>query len=172
MAMTMKAKLAEPGRLLNGHVCVIPSAVVSQAIAAAGADYLIIDQEHSPMNQETLHAMIAATQGTDCAALVRIPEIGEANVKRAMDAGAGGICFPWYATSRTRSVASPHLAAFFPKRRRGWGPFVSHSAGRESAGYRARFRCRCFSSRCPRERGAHAPDGMTWSPIRKPNARG
>jgi 4-hydroxy-2-oxoheptanedioate aldolase len=63
MPMTMKAKLAEPDRRLNGHVCVIPSAVVTQAVAAAGADYVIIDQEHSPIGFETLHAMVAATAG-------------------------------------------------------------------------------------------------------------
>jgi 2-keto-3-deoxy-L-rhamnonate aldolase RhmA len=126
MSMTMKAKLAEPGRRLNGHVCIIPSAVVSQAVAAAGADYVIIDQEHSPMGHETLHAMIAATQGTDCAPLVRVAEIGEANVKRAMDAGAEGICFPL-----VRSVADAERCVaslrYPPRGRRGWGPFVSHS---------------------------------------------
>jgi len=49
MKMTLKAKLSEPGRLLNWHVCVIPSAVVTQAVAAAGADGVIIDQEHGPI---------------------------------------------------------------------------------------------------------------------------
>ena len=126
MAMTLKAKLADPDRRLNGHVCVIPSAVVSQAVAAAGADFVIIDQEHSPMGHETLHAMIAATQGTDCAPLVRIEEISEANVKRAMDAGAEGVCFPL-----VRSVADAERCVaslrYPPVGKRGWGPFVSHS---------------------------------------------
>jgi 4-hydroxy-2-oxoheptanedioate aldolase len=128
MTKTMKAKLAEPGRRLNGHVCIIPSAVVSQAVAAAGADYVIIDQEHSPMGHETLHAMIAATQGTDCAPLVRVAEIGEANVKRAMDAGAEGICFPL-----VRSVADAERCVaslrYPPRGRRGWGPSSRIRAG-------------------------------------------
>jgi len=49
MAMTMRAKLVDPYSRFNGHVCIIPSALVSQVVAAAGADYVIIDQEHSPM---------------------------------------------------------------------------------------------------------------------------
>jgi 4-hydroxy-2-oxoheptanedioate aldolase len=124
--MTMKAKLAESGRRLNGHVCIIPSAVVSQAVASAGADYVIIDQEHSPIGFETLHAMIAATAGTECAPLVRIPEIGEAAVKRALDAGAEGICFPLV---RTVADAKRCVSAmrYPPTGRRGWGPFVAHS---------------------------------------------
>lgn len=126
MAMTMKAKLAEAGRRLNGHVCIIPSAVVAQAIASAGADYVIIDQEHSPMGFETLHAMVAATAGTACAPLVRIPEIDETAVKRALDAGAEGICFPLI---RTVGDAKRCVAAmrYPPSGRRGWGPFVAHS---------------------------------------------
>jgi hypothetical protein len=32
--MTLKTRLAEPGCLMSVHVCVIPSAVVTQAIAA------------------------------------------------------------------------------------------------------------------------------------------
>ena len=35
-----------------------------------------------------LQAMTAATQGTDCAPLVRVPEIDEVQVKRALDMGA------------------------------------------------------------------------------------
>ena len=126
MQMTLKAKLQDPVTLLNWHVCVIPSAVVTQAVAAAGADCVIIDQEHGPIGFETLHAMIAATQGTSCAPVVRIPEIGEAHVKRALDAGAEGICFPLIRTAADaeRCVASMRYA---PSGTRGWGPFVAHS---------------------------------------------
>lgn len=124
--MSLKAKLADTGRLLNMQVCIIPSAVVTQAIAAAGADCVIIDQEHAPIGFETLHAMIAATQGTACAPLVRIPEIGETHVKRALDAGAEGICFPMI---RTAADAERCVAAlrYPPVGTRGWGPFVAHS---------------------------------------------
>jgi 4-hydroxy-2-oxoheptanedioate aldolase len=126
MKMSLRGKLADSGRLLNVHVCVIPSAVVTQAVAAAGADCVIIDQEHGPIGIETLHAMIAATQGTSCAPLVRIPEIDEAHVKRALDAGAEGICFPLIRTAADaeRCVAAMRYA---PAGKRGWGPFVAHS---------------------------------------------
>ena len=126
MSMSMKAKLAQSQRRLNGHVCVIPSAVVTQAIAAAGADYVIIDQEHAPAGYEALHAMVAATAGTSCAPLVRVPSIDEVAVKRALDMGAEGICFPLIrsvgdAQRCVRSMQYP------PAGRRGWGPFIAHS---------------------------------------------
>jgi 4-hydroxy-2-oxoheptanedioate aldolase len=51
---------------------IIPSAVVTQALASAGADAIIIDQEHAPVGPENLHAMIASTAGTTCLPLVRV----------------------------------------------------------------------------------------------------
>lgn len=124
--MTFKKRLSSKSARLAGAVCVIPSAVVTQAIAAAGADYVIIDQEHAPAGMETVHAMIAATQGTHCAPIVRIPEIDEATVKRVLDMGAEGICFPLLrsADDARRCVAS---LRYPPEGTRGFGPFVAHS---------------------------------------------
>ena len=119
MKMTLKAKLSEPGRLLNWHVCVIPSAVVTQAVAAAGADGVIIDQEHGPIGFDTLHAMIAATQGFSCAPLVRVPEISEVHVKRALDAGAEESVSRSFAPPPMQNAASPRCDMRHWKR--GWG---------------------------------------------------
>jgi 4-hydroxy-2-oxoheptanedioate aldolase len=125
----LKEKLTSSDAVLSTQVCVIPSAVVSQAIAATGIDCIVIDQEHGPIDYEALHAMIASTQGTSCAALVRVPEVSESYVKRALDAGAEGICFPMIRTASDaeRCVSSMRYA---PSGKRGWGPFVAHSRWR------------------------------------------
>ena len=124
--MNFKDKLADPARMITGHVAVIPSAVTAQAMSVSGADFLVFDREHGPVGPESLHAMIAATQGTGCAPLVRIPSIDENEVKRALDAGAEGSCFPL-----ARSVADAERAVaslrYPPHGTRGWGPFVAHS---------------------------------------------
>jgi 4-hydroxy-2-oxoheptanedioate aldolase len=126
MNMSFKRKLADGQRCLTAEVCVIPSAVVTQAIAAAGADAVIIDQEHGAVAQEALHAMIAATGGTECAPLVRIPEMGAANVKRALDMGAEGIVFPLIRTADDARACVATLR--YPMAGiRGWGPFIAHS---------------------------------------------
>ena len=85
--------------VLRGIMTLIPSAVVTQAVAAAGADFVLIDREHGPIGRETMHAMIAATAGTGCAALVRVPSIDETETKAALDAGAEGIVFPLVRTA-------------------------------------------------------------------------
>src|SRR5918995_3442261 len=88
----MKQRLRD-GETLAGYIATIPSAVSAQAIAAAGADWVVIDQEHGAVGPESLHAMIAATAGTRCVPLVRVPKRDEAWVKPALDLGAEGIAF-------------------------------------------------------------------------------
>lgn len=111
---------------MTAHICTIPSAIVTQALAAAGADAVIIDMEHGAVDFASAHAMIAATAGTDCVPLVRITEIDEAQVKRVLDLGAEGIVFPLVRTAddARRAVASLHYP---PRGVRGFGPFISHS---------------------------------------------
>src|SRR6266699_396367 len=53
---------------LAAFVNPIPSAVITQAPAAAGADVVLIDQEHGTIGPESLHAMVASTGGTTCSA--------------------------------------------------------------------------------------------------------
>ena len=123
--MFFKERLST-GDLLRGVANVIPSAVATQAVAAAGADFVMIDREHGPVGRESLHAMVASTAGTDCAPLVRVPAIDQGEVKVALDAGAEGIVYPLVRTRRDaeRCVS---LVNYPPSGLRGWGPFVAHS---------------------------------------------
>jgi 4-hydroxy-2-oxoheptanedioate aldolase len=125
MKQDLKLRL-KAGDILAGTMCLIPSAVSAQAIASAGADFIIIDQEHGPVGPEALHAMIAATAGTDCAPLVRVPRADEVWVKTALDAGAEGINFPMV-NSAADAAYCVSLLTYPPRGKRGWGPFVAHA---------------------------------------------
>ena len=131
--MFLKERLAREGDVLNGVLATIPSAVAAQAIAAAGADFLVVDREHGPIGRESMQAMIAATAGTACGPLVRVPGIDAAEVKVALDAGAEGIFFPMVrsAADVERCVAS---VTYPPAGTRGWGPFVAHARHAVSRG--------------------------------------
>ena len=111
---------------LSFFVNIIPSAVATQALAAAGADVVWIDQEHGPIGPESLHAMVASTAGTPCSPWVRVPGCDEAAVKTALDAGAEGIVFPLVTTAESAAECVA-LTRYPPRGRRGWGPFVAHS---------------------------------------------
>lgn len=122
----LKSRLKNGTDRLTMHMCTIPSAAVTQALAAAGADSVFIDLEHGAVDYESAHAMIAATAGTDCAPLVRITENTPSHVKRALDLGAEGIVFPLI---RTADDAARAVAAlrYPPNGTRGFGPFLAVS---------------------------------------------
>ena len=123
---TFKARLADSSDRMTAHICTIPSATVTQALAASGSDAVIIDMEHGAVDFASAHAMIAATQGFSCAPLVRIPKTDEAHVKRVLDLGAEGIVFPLIrsAEDAARAVASMRYP---PNGTRGFGPFIAQS---------------------------------------------
>lgn len=124
--MTFKDKLKGQGRALTAHLCTIPSAVVPQAMAAGGADAILVDFEHGAIDYASAQAMFAAVAGTDCAALARVSKIDPVEVKRVLDLGAEGIAFPLV---RNADDARAAVAALYypPKGVRGFGPFVAHS---------------------------------------------
>lgn len=122
----LKYRLAHTEDRVALHIATIPSPVVTQAMAAAGADGIIIDLEHGAVDYGTAQAMIAATAGTRCSPLVRIAKNDPAQVKRALDLGAEGICFPLI---RTAQDAKDAVAAmrYPPRGVRGFGPFIAQS---------------------------------------------
>ena len=124
--MELKAKLLEEARLLSLEMCIIPSPTLAQAVASTGIDIMIIDREHAATNNETLHAMITATQGTKCAPMVRVIDHNPANVKHALDMGAEGIVFPLVRTAEEAAACVASIR-YPPKGIRGWGAFVAHS---------------------------------------------
>ena len=133
--MYIKDRIHAGDGVLRGVLSLIPSPVAAQAIAAAGADFVLIDREHGPIDRETVHAMIAATAGTSCAPLVRVPGVDEAEVVAALDAGAEGIVFPMIRTAEDAERCVSHMT-YPPGGTRGWGPFVGHSRyGTSAAGY-------------------------------------
>ncbi|MGP6086031.1 HpcH/HpaI aldolase family protein [Antarctobacter jejuensis] len=131
----LKSKLQRPDGRLTSVVCTIPSATVPQAVAASGVDSVIIDLEHGAVDYGSAHAMIAATAGTECAPIVRIAECTDAQVKRALDLGAEGICFPLIRTVDEADWAVKSLR-YPPAGSRGFGPFIAQSRwGTDIPGY-------------------------------------
>ncbi len=123
---SLKRKLQDTEDRVSSIVCTIPSATVTQALAACGVDSLIIDLEHGAVDYASAHAMIAATAGTDCAPLVRVAENRPSDVKRALDLGAKGIVFPLIRTVEDTQKAVDSLR-YPPNGTRGFGPFLAQS---------------------------------------------
>ena len=119
----LKAKLAA-GETVAGVLVSLPSVAVVQTLAAAGADWIMIDMEHGPIGIEAAHAMIAATAGTDCVPVVRAPGHQQWMPKQVLDAGAFGIIFPMICT-RAQAEATVRAVRYPPLGERGFGPFYA-----------------------------------------------
>ncbi len=89
----LKAKLAA-GEIVTAFMVTMPSVAMAQVLAASGVDCLIIDLEHGPIDIATVHAMVAATRGSEATPIVRVPWTEHWLVKPVLDTGAMGINFP------------------------------------------------------------------------------
>lgn len=123
-ANNFRAKLAS--RPCTMQFNIIPSPVVTQMMASAGADVVCIDMEHGPIDFKDAQAMIMATQGTATLPAVRVPSIEPMSVKRALDSGAEGIVFP-LARSAADVARAVGTMRYPPEGERGFGPFIASS---------------------------------------------
>ncbi len=109
------------GKPVVGLTLTIPSPDVAVQAASLGFDFLWIEMEHSPITLETARHMILATRGTRTIPIVRVPVNELWTAKRALDAGALGVIFPF---TSTPELARQAVAAcrYPPRGLRGSGP--------------------------------------------------
>jgi 4-hydroxy-2-oxoheptanedioate aldolase len=119
----IRARLAE-GKAAIGVLVTMPSANLAQIFAASGFDFLMIDREHGPIDEASMHAMIAATAGSGCAPIVRVPKAEGWLAKPALDSGAFGIVFPMV-SSPEEAARAAGAVRYPPRGERGWGPFYA-----------------------------------------------
>ena len=116
----LKAKLAA-GEVVTAFMVTMPSVAMVQVLCASGVDCLIIDMEHGPIDITTVHAMVAATRGTDATPIVRVPWTEHWLVKPVLDTGAMGINFPMISTEEM-ARASVAALRYPPEGMRGVAP--------------------------------------------------
>ena len=67
---------------------------IAEAAASCGFDWLLFDMEHSPTDLYDVGQQLLAVRGTPSAAIVRVPILDMAWIKRVLDAGAPNIMVP------------------------------------------------------------------------------
>jgi 2-keto-3-deoxy-L-rhamnonate aldolase RhmA len=117
-------KTLKEGKPVIGATITIPSAEVAAQCANMGFDFLWIEMEHSPITLETARNMILATRSLKAMPFIRVPVNELWTAKRALDAGALGVIFPFTSTPdlAKQAVAS---AKYPPLGRRGAGPALA-----------------------------------------------
>ena len=102
------------GDTVLGAFVFLPSPSVVEILAEAGFDFVIIDQEHSPRNPETVENMIRAAEARGIAALVRVHRNDPVAILHALEAGAGGVVVPFIRDAA--DVRSAVAALHYPPR--------------------------------------------------------
>jgi len=103
MDRSFAARLRGGERLL-GTLLSLPSPELAEVAAAAGFDWLWLDMEHGLIGPTEAQRMVQAA-GERCAPVVRIPELAEMWVKKALDSGAAGVIVPHVDTAGQAALA-------------------------------------------------------------------
>lgn len=129
----VKAALAR-GEAVVGLTITVPSADVALQGCNLGFDFLWIEMEHSPITLESARNMVLATRGSRTVPFIRVPVNELWTAKRALDAGALGVMFPF---TSTPDLARQAVAAikYPPRGRRGAGPGLATARWPAPEGY-------------------------------------
>jgi len=91
---TSFAARLKAGERLIGTFIKIPSVHATEVLGALGFDFVVIDQEHAPLDLTQIDTLILAARASGMAALVRISDPAPANILSLLDCGAAGILAP------------------------------------------------------------------------------
>lgn len=72
----------------------LESPTITEIAVTLGLDWVCIDMEHGHLGFREVLEHVRAVRGSATTALVRVPEIGQSCVKRALDLGAHGVLLP------------------------------------------------------------------------------
>lgn len=103
-----KHAITTAGRVPLGTWLVSGTAVTAEAMGCAGYDFVVLDMEHTPIDMAQMVEMLRAIEGTPAGVIVRLPWNDTVLVKRALDAGAQSLMFPFVqnAGEARRAVAA------------------------------------------------------------------
>jgi 2-keto-3-deoxy-L-rhamnonate aldolase RhmA len=84
----------------------LPTMESVQIMAHAGYDFVVIDQEHAPIDVRTAYQLINAATAEGLLALVRVGELNPSDIQRILDAGASGVLIPHIDTPAQAELAA------------------------------------------------------------------
>lgn len=79
---------------LFGTFVKIPTLHSTELLGGVGFDFVVIDQEHAPLDLAAIDVMILAARATGMAPLVRVSDASPGNILSVLDCGAAGVFVP------------------------------------------------------------------------------
>lgn len=116
-------KLIDSKKPFIGTLMQFPSVELTEMFAYTGFDFLIMDMEHGLIDNKDALEMVRACELHGTAAMIRVPEVDEDKIKKALDMGASGILVAGV-HSYEDAVNAVKYAKFKPMGERGACPAV------------------------------------------------
>ena len=106
------------------------SPVAMEILAMSGADFIVIDGEHGPIELREIVALLQACEPYPATAVVRVPWNDEVRIKQVLDLGAQNLVVPMVscADEARRAVEATRYPAPHRPGRRGMGAMLARSA--------------------------------------------
>lgn len=83
---------------LLGAFVKTPTSHASEILGGAGFDFVVIDEEHAPIDRVTTDQILLGCRASDIAGLVRVPSSAPDAIQSVLDCGASGVLVPHVAS--------------------------------------------------------------------------
>jgi len=84
-----------------------PTTHATEIFGALGYDFVVIDEEHAPIDRAMTDVMLLAARASNLAGIVRVSSDDPAKILSCLDCGATGVLVPHVATvEKARAVAA------------------------------------------------------------------
>jgi 2-keto-3-deoxy-L-rhamnonate aldolase RhmA len=93
-ANKVKATLQAGGTAFGTMIFEFNTTGIARIVAAAGAEFVLFDMEHTGWGIDTIRTLIATARGADIVPLVRVPATQYHLLSGPLDVGAGGLMIP------------------------------------------------------------------------------
>ena len=91
---TVKRRLAA-GETVAGLMCFeFGTTGIARLAAAAGADFVLLDTEHTGWGLDTIRGLLAAARSAEIPTFARVPDSQPSSISRLLDLGALGVMVP------------------------------------------------------------------------------
>jgi len=114
-------RMFDAGRVTHGGWCMLGNPFAAEIVSASGCDWLVIDQQHGYVGDDSMRTMIQTAAIRGVPVLVRVPWNEPSSIGHALDAGAEGVIVPMISTAEEARRAS-EASHYPPLGYRSWGP--------------------------------------------------
>jgi 2-keto-3-deoxy-L-rhamnonate aldolase RhmA len=121
----LRSLIGAPGTKVGTFLFEFATPGIGQILTAAGAQYAVLDMEHTGFGFETVRQVVRYCQAAELPLVVRVPSQSRHHISRALDTGADGIMVP-IVTSVAQAKAVLDAAKYWPDGTRGMALGLAH----------------------------------------------